>query len=395
MHVFGSVSFNSFRDAQRKITILCTERSWPKTAGRSASTLQILRESEECLHLVANTAPVLVWMSGTDKLCTFFNQGWLNFTGRSLKQELGDGWVAAVHPDDRDRCLEVYSTAFDARDDFQMEYRLRRFDGVYRWIVDFGVPLFESDGSFRGYVGSCIDITDRKASEESVHALTGRIIAAQEEERNRIARELHDDFSQRLALLSIGLGQLWKRLSKSEPGECVSVRTILDGTEEICSDLHTLSHQLHSSKLEHVGLVSALVGLCKEIGQKYKIGIHFTQCECPPEIPKDVALCMFRVAQEALGNVVKHSESSEAQVELRGNNSGISLRVVDLGKGFDPRLRNLSAGIGLIGMSERLRLVGGKVTVNSEPNRGTEVLAEVPLTASANKDQGLTKASGR
>lgn len=344
---------------------------------------------------MANTAPVLIWMSGTDKLCTFFNQGWFDFTGRSLKQELGNGWVAAVHPDDRDRCLEVYSSAFDARVDFQMEYRLRRFDGVYRWIVDFGVPRFEPDGSFRGYVGSCIDITDRKAYEESVHTLTGRLIAAQEEERNRIARELHDDFSQRLALLSIGLGQLWKRLSKSESGECVSVRKILDGTEEICSDLHTLSHQLHSSKLEHVGLVSALIGLCKEIGHEYKIGIHFTQCECPPEIPKDVALCMFRVAQEALGNVAKHSGSNEAQVELRGNDSGIILRVLDQGKGFDPRLGNLTAGIGLIGMSERLRLVGGKLTVKSEPSRGTEVLAEVPLPASANKDQGLTKAAGR
>jgi PAS domain S-box-containing protein len=110
---------------------------------------------------VANTAPVLIWMSGTDKLCTFFNQGWLDFTGRSLKQDFGNGWIAAVHPDDRDRCLEIYSSAFDARIDFQMEYRLRRFDGVYRWIVDFGIPQFESDGSFWGYVGSCIDMTDR------------------------------------------------------------------------------------------------------------------------------------------------------------------------------------------------------------------------------------------
>jgi signal transduction histidine kinase len=104
---------------------------------------------------------------------------------------------------------------------------------------------------------------------------------------------------------------------------------------------------------------------------------------------------MFRVVQEALGNVVKHSGSNEAQVELHGNDSGIILRVLDQGKGFDPRLRNLTAGIGLIGMSERLRIVGGKLTVKSEPNRGTVVLAEVPLTASANKDQGLTKAAGR
>ena len=342
---------------------------------------QVLRESENRFRLVANTAPVLIWMSGADKLCTFFNQGWLSFTGRSLGQELGDGWTAGVHPDDMDRCLLVYSTAFDARVDFQMEYRLRRFDGVYRWIVDFGVPRFESDGTFRGYIGSCVDITERKASEESVHTLTGRLIAAQEEERNRIARELHDDFSQRLALLGIGLGQLWKRLSKTESDEGASVLRMLEGTKEISSDLHTLSHELHSNKLEHVGLVSALIGLCSEIGQKYKIQIHFSENECPSDIPKDVGLCLFRVAQEALGNVVKHSESKEAQVELRANKIGLILQISDQGKGFDMGLRDSTVGIGMIGMGERLRLVGGNLLVKSEPNRGTEVVAQVPLTA--------------
>jgi PAS domain S-box-containing protein len=356
---------------------------------------QVLRESEDRFRLVANAAPALIWMSDKDKQCTFFNQGWLSFTGRSLEEELGAGWTSGVHPDDLERCLALYSSSFDARVDFQMEYRLRRFDGEYRWIVDFGVPRFESDASFRGYIGSCVDITDRKCGEESLHSLTGRLITAQEEERARIARELHDDFSQRLALISIGLGQLWKRLPKSEVEERASVQEMLEGAKEMSSDIHSLSHQLHSSKLEHVGLVPALNGLCKEIGQKYKLDIHFSHYQVPSDISKDVALCLFRVAQEALGNVVKHSGTQEAQVELQADSAGVTLRISDHGRGFNPRVQNSAAGIGMIGMNERLRLVGGKLLVKSEPKRGTEILAEVPLAVAANDTQHRAQTAGR
>ncbi|HEY4979871.1 MAG TPA: PAS domain-containing protein, partial [Candidatus Acidoferrum sp.] len=354
-----------------------------------------LLESEERFRLVANSAPVLIWMSETDKRCTFFNQGWLSFTGRSLAEQLGEGWASGVHAEDLANCLEVYSTAFDARVDFQMEYRLRRFDGEYRWIVDFGVPRFESDGTFRGFIGSCVDITERKTSEQSLHALTGRLISAQEEERSRIARELHDDFSQRLALLGIGLGQLWKKLPGSEVEERASVLDLLRVTREVSSDIHALSHQLHSSKLEHVGLRPALAGLCQEISQKYKIEVRFPECECAPDIPKDVALCLFRVAQEGLANVVKHSRSKEALVELRGNPAGVTLRISDSGRGFDPTLNKPNAGIGIIGMTERLRLVGGMLAVRSEPNCGTEIFAQVPLTDSADSPKYKIQAAGR
>jgi PAS domain S-box-containing protein len=353
-----------------------------------------LRESEKRFRLLADSSPSLIWMSGADKLLTFFNQGWLKFTGRPLEQELGEGWLSGVHPDDRHHCLRLYSASFDACVDFEMEYRLRRFDGEYRWLLDFGVPRFESDGTFLGYVGSCIDITDRKSAEESLHALTGRLISAQEEERARIARELHDDFSQRLALLGIGLGQLWKKLSPQEVEQRNSVLEMLRGTKEMSSDIHTLSHQLHSSKLEHVGLVPALHGLCKDFSEKYKIEVHFAECDCPIDVPKDVALCLFRVAQEALGNVIKHSGTKEAQVELHTNANGISLCISDQGKGFDPAIKNPAAGIGLIGMTERLRLVGGRLLVKSEPNRGAEILAEVPFAVPVKEEKVKSYAAG-
>ncbi len=125
-----------------------------------------LRESEARFRGMANTAPVMIWMSGTDKLCTFFNKGWLDFTGRSLEQELGNGWAEGVHREDFDRCFEVYANSFDARQPFTMEYRLRRSNGQYRWVLDNGMPRLASDGTFLGYIGSCVDITELKQAQD-------------------------------------------------------------------------------------------------------------------------------------------------------------------------------------------------------------------------------------
>jgi|HubBroStandDraft_6_1064221.scaffolds.fasta_scaffold01306_12 PAS domain S-box-containing protein len=377
--LWGECSASLIRDVHGKPQYFVAE-VLDITARKQAE--QTLRESEERFRLVANTAPVLMWMSGKDKLCNFFNQCWLDFTGQSMEHEIGEGWASGVHPEDLAHCLETYAGAFDARLDFEMEYRLKRFDGKYRWIIDYGVPRFESDGTFCGYIGSCIDITDRKSTEASLEELSGRLINAQEQERTRIARELHDDFSQRLALQGIGLAQLWKKLPESDVEERAKVQELMKRTQEISSDMHSLSHQLHSSKLEHVGLAPALMGLCKEFSSKFKIPIEFTDRVDSFEIPKDVALCLFRIAQEALSNVFKHSQAKEARVELSDAKNEIELRIVDAGLGFDPTLQNGEAGLGLISMRERLRLVGGRLSVHSVPLHGTEVVAEVPLPVS-------------
>jgi PAS domain S-box-containing protein len=140
------------------------------TADKRAE--EALQESEERFRIMADTAPVLLWMSGPDGLCTFFNKPWLDFTGRTLEQERGNGWAEGVHPDDFGRCLDTYRSAFNARRPFTMEYRLRHVDGTYRWMLDTGAPRFLSTGSFAGYIGSAIDITERRRDEDAQRFLT-------------------------------------------------------------------------------------------------------------------------------------------------------------------------------------------------------------------------------
>jgi PAS domain S-box-containing protein len=387
----GLLIFYLLRQRSNKKNV---ERSLVVRERQLRESSDILEESEERFRRVANSAPVLIWMSGTDKMCTFVNQAWLDFTGRSVEHQVRNGWASCVHPGDVDRCLQIYSGAFDARASFELEYRLRRYDGTYRWIIDVGVPRFDSSGVFLGYVGSSIDVTDRKATERSLEELSGRLIAGQEAERTRIARDLHDDFSQRLALLGIGLGRLWKKRPESEEEERVVIRELWDRTREISSDVHRLSHQLHSSKLEHVGLGPALNGLCSEISEKYEIQVKFNEEGVSSGIPKDVALCLFRIAQEALSNVVKYSQVQTAEVHLCGEANKIRLRVVDVGAGFDLGVEREDAGIGLVSMRERLRLVGGLLSIRSAPMAGTEILAEVPLSRSAPETQIKSQVSG-
>jgi len=139
-----------------------------------------LRESEERFRIAADAAPVLIWMSGMDKLCTFFNKRWLEFTGRSLEQEMGNGWAEGVHPNDLQRCLELYTEAFDARKAFAMQYRLRRNDGEYRWISDEGIPRYDAQGKFAGYIGSCVDVTELLRQQKALHQFEERVALAAE-----------------------------------------------------------------------------------------------------------------------------------------------------------------------------------------------------------------------
>jgi PAS domain S-box-containing protein len=339
-----------------------------------------LREGEQRFRLVANTAPVLIWMSGVDKLCTYFNQSWLQFTGRPLEAELGNGWAEGVHPDDLERCLEIYTKAFDQREPFQMEYRLRRHDGEYRWILDSGVLRFAPDAAFAGYIGSCIDVTERKLAEETLSTMSQRLIAAQEEERSWIARELHDDINQRIALLAINLETLRRDLPASASELQGSLAVASKQAQDIGTDVQALSHRLHNSKLEHLGLERAAASFCAELSHQQEVQIDFSCENIARELAKEVAICLFRILQEALQNARKHSGTRHFQVSLDGRFDGIHLSVRDSGVGFDPNEAMRGRGLGLTSMKERLKLVNGELIIDSQLQRGTTIHARVPLS---------------
>jgi PAS domain S-box-containing protein len=480
------------------------------------------RESEERFRLVANAAPVMIWMSGTDKLCMYFNQSWLDFTGRPIEAELGNGWADGVHPKDLEQCMDIYATAFDRREPFQMQYRLRRLDGEYRWILDNGVPRFNADGSFAGYIGSCVDVTERKRAEDALHemncalevqttalqareellkifvehvpagvamfdrdmrylqasdrwcadygidrsqvlgkshyelfpnlpdrwrevhrrglagetvraeedrwdretdtkwirwevrpwwsradslpggilifaedvtrrkeveealrAASQKLIKAQEDERTRIARELHDDINQRIALLAVRL-----QSQQSPHASAAEFRKVIGDTitelENLGMDVQALSHKLHSSKLESLGLATAAASFCKELSSQHGVEIEFHSENIPTDLSKDISLNLFRVLQEALQNAIKYSGSRRFHVSLTGTSNQVQLKVRDTGIGFDPEEAMKGHGLGLTSMKERVKMVNGTLSIDSQPLCGTTIQARVPFSSQTN-----------
>lgn len=350
--------------------------------------VEALRESEERFRNMADTAPVMIWVSGADKTCTYFNQQRLDFTGRTMKQEIRAGWAEGVHPEDLERCLDHYNNAFDRRAQFTMEYRLRRADGQYRWVLDTGRARFSSGGTFLGFISSCIDITERKAAEEGLASLSGQLIRAREDECSRIARELHDDVSQSIALVSIDLQQL--RQTPPETTDALRERLEIALTQitETSKKIHRVSRDLHPSKLVHLGLVQTLESLFVELRQRHGLKIKFVSGRLPSDMSQDISLCLYRIVQECLNNIIKHSGAKRCEVDLLRSRGEIRLRVSDSGMGFDIESPSTKKGLGLISMRERLRLVGGSISIDSRPSLGTQIDARVPLGRETSQDEG-------
>ena len=340
---------------------------------------QALAESEKRFRLIADSAPVLMWLSDADNNCTDVNDGWLKFTGRSRDDELGSGWMESIHPQDLEEFLQKFRSAFASRGSFASEERLLRFDGEYRWMRTHAAPRFHDDSEFAGYIGCCIDITEEKEAKAARAEFSGRLIQAQEKERTRIARELHDDINQRLALLANGVERVIQAngdYTKAE--QTAELRELWRLTNEVATDIQHLSHQLHPSKLHYLGLATAVRDLCQEFSRQHRISAHCNVLGLPPDIDENVSLSLFRTVQEALRNVARHSRASHVNVELVHDAGLVKLLVSDDGVGFDPGHPENPLGLGLVSMRERLRSVGGHLGVSSRPGHGTQVEGAVP-----------------
>jgi PAS domain S-box-containing protein len=342
-------------------------------------TEDALRESERRFRLAAYAGKMFSyeWDAATDVIVRSGEYAEMLCTDRvtdvTTSQQISD----KVHPDDREKVSAADAALTPEKPDLRVSHRMARPDGGVIWVEKTGRAHFNEQGQLLRIVGMVADITDRKLAEAALADVTRRLIEAQEQERSRIARELHDDIGQRLALLAVELEQLHQ-----DPPDWAEVRRRMGELEkqvsEIATDIQTLSHELHSTKLEYLGPVAAMRGHCQELGEQTKVKVEFKSQDLPSPLPPDISLCLFRVMQEALRNAVKHSGSRHVEVGLWGTSDEIHLAVSDRGIGFDREAAKKSRGLGLISMEERLKLLKGTISIESQPNRGTTIHARVP-----------------
>jgi len=221
---------------------------------------------------------------------------------------------------------------------------------------------------------------ERERDQKALSNVSHQLIKAQEEERTWIARELHDDINQQLALLHIALDQLKQDRPRSLAQLRSRMEELANQASEISKGVQALSHRLHSSKLEYLGLVSAMQGFCREFADQHQVEVRFSYEQVPDSLPRETSLCLFRILQAALTNALKHSGVRCFEARLYGTPSGVHLTVRDQGAGFDPEQVLSGQGIGLISMRERVRLVNGKISIQSKPNGGTTIAVDVPLS---------------
>jgi PAS domain S-box-containing protein len=278
-----------------------------------------------------------------------------------------------IYPADRERVWQAIADARTTRKSYSTEFRVIRKDGAIRWVTARGEFYFTHHQKASHMLGMLVDITDRKVAEDALSSLTGRLIEAQEEERRRIAREIHDDYNQRLAVVAIDLDELAETIGYLNGNGTIRLRELSNYVCELGVDLHALSHRLHSSTLESLGLVAGIEALCREFADQQQIQVMFDHENVPSRVPEDAALCLFRIAQEALRNVKRHSGANEAEVHLEGVDENLHLSISDRGKGFDPNARSKKSGIGIRSMQERLRSLGGHLEIHSRPMEGTRI----------------------
>jgi len=234
--------------------------------------------------------------------------------------------------------------------------------------------VFKDNGEFGGALAMMADITERKRAEKALADMSRKLIQAQEQERARIGRELHDDINQRLAMLALELEQL----QDNYPEVRSRVQELRKETAEISNDVQALSHELHSSKLEYLGVVAGMKSWCKEFSERQRMEIDF-KTEVSSTLPLEVGLSLFRVIQEALHNAQKHSGVKRIELQLREDSGEIHLVVSDLGRGFDLETAMQGRGLGLTSMGERVRLMNGTISIESKPMCGTTIHVRVPL----------------
>ncbi len=384
------------------------ERQWHLKQRQAAENA--LQESETRFRNMIETSPNLIWMSGLENGCTYFNQQWLTFTGRTLSQEMGMGWVENLHPDDREHCLQTYLTAFEDHQPCSLSYRLRRWDGQYRWVLSQGIPQFQADGVCIGYMGSCIDITAQTEAQQALtqsrddlekqvktrtailhqtnaalrRALAERdqlehhMLSMTEREQRRLGQELHDGLCQELTSLSFLSYRIETNLQAQQHADAVNQAQLTQALRDVIKQTRNLAKGFYPTELETDGLEAALAVLAIHTEKTYNLKVNLIADPTWVSPHAAIRLHLYRIVQEAVMNAVKHAGAKSLFIRLARTPTGIALSVTDDGQGL-PQSQQPSSGMGLHIMRYRSQLIGAQLTIDSNTEGGTRVMCSLDM----------------
>jgi PAS domain S-box-containing protein len=340
----------------------------------AARSKQLLAQRDSLLHL----SPGPLCVGDLNGYFRSVNQAMVELLGWSDRELCSRPFHEFVHPDDQARTKAAFRDSSEGRSVVDVENRCRTKDGGWRWLHWKIAP---SAASVSWLSAAARDVTAEKWAQEKLRDLAAQLMTAQEEERRRIARELHDDITQRLATLGIELGLLKRAHTGAEDLELHGELSRLQAQIiTLSEDVRRLSHSLHPSILEHSDLAASLEMHCREFTDQHGIAASFSARDVPDDIPRPVALALYRIAQESLRNIARHSGATTVRVALAGEGgTRLSLFVIDNGKGFDVGMAKASSGLGLVSIEERARQISASVTIDSMQDAGTRLGVQVPL----------------
>jgi PAS domain S-box-containing protein len=339
-----------------------------------------LRASEERLELAQAAAGIVTWDWYVDEDRALYSAGYGELYGLSPGTDALSpaAWIARVHPEDRADVQAALSRAVDGVGSYEAEFRIVMPDGGVRWLVGKGQGYRDSSGRLTRVIGINYDITERKLAAERLRALSASLISAQEQERRRISRELHDDLVQRLGLMAIDVGRLNSRFGRYDPELGPELRALQERAAEAAELTRHIAHELHPWILDDLGIETALRSLCAEVGRREEVDIRFVSGQLPEAVPREIASCLYAVAQESLQNVSKHAKAKHVEVRLHGSNESVRLEVRDDGIGCSVEAVAGGLGLGVVNMRERVRWAKGVFHLDSQPGRGVCVAVDLP-----------------
>ena len=345
-------------------------------------------ERDLSANLLDMSGALIVILDPTGRIIAF-NRVCQELSGYPLREAEGRTlWDFLIPPEEVDEAKVAFASILEGTEPARTYERTWiGKDGSRRVVASSSIVRRGADGAARQVISTGIDITQRKLaedtlrrSEDQLRRLMANLFTAQEEERKRIARELHDDLNQRMAMLANEVATLEQKPPTSARLLRKQLRALGERVDQLSDDLRRAAHQLHPSALEHFGLVAAIESHCSDFLKLHPIQLKLTHRSVPESIPFEISLCLYRVTQECLNNVAKHSSARKVTVTITGNEDALALSITDNGAGFDPGLLADQSGLGIVGIRERVRLVNGIVSITSQPGHGTKIECRVPLT---------------